>query len=72
LLWTALAGPRQSWRQESIAILLGGGVIVVSIVTVAVGGRLWVAALSILVVTAAITYGIHRYTVVIFDHPDHE
>lgn len=56
-----------SARRAGTVLPVGGGVLAASVGAVATVGQLWLAALLVVSPVALVTYGIHRYTVVVFD-----
>lgn len=56
-----------SGRRTGTVLLVGGGVLAASLVALAAVQQLWLGALLIGAIVALVAYGIHRYTVVIFE-----
>lgn len=56
-----------SRRHAGTVLLVGGAVLAASLVALAAVQQLWLGALLIGAIVALVAYGIHRYTVVVFD-----
>lgn len=67
----AFSGMNRDWewsgRRAGIVALLGGGALGGTLLAVATVQQLWLGALLIGGVVALVAYGVHRYTVVVFD-----
>lgn len=72
ILVSAFDDFQRSRRVDIISLVLGGVVVTVSVASIAVATRLWIAVLVVLGTVSVISYGLRRYAIVIFASPDYE